>query len=60
MRSVVLIPDATAPSRALGSTIAQLLGLPQAAVELDPDQTTIADVVVILGSDFTPKAPTTP
>jgi anionic cell wall polymer biosynthesis LytR-Cps2A-Psr (LCP) family protein len=53
--SVVLIPDSTAASRALGSTVAQLLGLPATAVQLDVNQTTIADVVVILGSDF--KAP---
>ncbi|MDP9222030.1 MAG: LCP family protein [Actinomycetota bacterium] len=62
--SVVLIPDGTAPSRALGTTIAQLLGLPASAVQLDSAQTTIADVVVILGSDFrapaTAQAPATP
>jgi len=58
--SVVLIQDSTPASRALGSTIAGLLGLPASAVQLDSNQTTIADVVVILGSDFTAKAPTTP
>jgi hypothetical protein len=52
--SVVLIPDATAPSRALGSRIAQLLGLPATAVQLDSNPTTVADAVVILGSDYKP------
>jgi hypothetical protein len=54
--SVVLVPDSSAQSRALGSTIAQLLRLPATAVQLDLNQTTIADVVVILGSDFTAPA----
>jgi hypothetical protein len=58
--SVVLIQDSSPASRALGSTIAGILGLPASAVQLDSNQTTIADVVVILGSDFTAKAPTTP
>jgi hypothetical protein len=50
--SVVLIPDASAQSEAQGDTVAKLLGLPTADVELDPSPTTIADVIVILGSDF--------
>ncbi len=54
--SVILIQDSTAASRALGATIAQILGLPASAVQLDSNQTTIADVVVILGSDFTAPA----
>jgi anionic cell wall polymer biosynthesis LytR-Cps2A-Psr (LCP) family protein len=58
--SVVLIPDSSAASRAVGNAVARILGLPTSAVELDSSQTTIADVVVILGSDFVPKAPTTP
>jgi hypothetical protein len=58
--SVVLIPDATPQSRALGTRVTQLLGLPATAVQLDGNPTTIADVVVILGSDYRPKAPATP
>lgn len=58
--SVVLIPDSSAASRGVGNAVARLLGLPATAVELDSTQTTIADVVVILGSDFVPKAPATP
>jgi LCP family protein required for cell wall assembly len=58
--SVVLIPDATPQSRALGTRMTQLLGLPATAVQLDGNPTTIADVIVILGSDYQPKAPTTP
>jgi hypothetical protein len=58
--SVVLIPDATPQSRALGTQITQLLGLPATAVQLDGSPTTIADVVVILGSDYKPRAPATP
>jgi hypothetical protein len=58
--SVVLIPDASDASRAQGDAVALLLGLPMTDVELDPSPTTIADVKVILGSDFTAKAPTTP
>jgi hypothetical protein len=50
--SVVLIPDSSPQSRQLGSTMAKLLGLPDSSVQLDLNQTTIADVVVILGSDY--------
>jgi hypothetical protein len=58
--SVVLIPDASDASRADGNAVALMLGLPLADVELDPSPTTIADVKVILGSDFAAKATTTP
>jgi hypothetical protein len=50
--SVILIPDSSPQSRQLGSTIAKLLGLPDTSVQLDLNQTTIADIVVILGSDY--------
>lgn len=56
--SVVLIPDSSTASRTLGSAIAHILGLPATAVQLDLNQTTIADAVVILGSDFKAPAPT--
>jgi cell envelope-related transcriptional attenuator-like protein/LytR cell envelope-related transcriptional attenuator len=56
--SVVLIPDSSPKSRQFGSTVAKLLGLPDSSVQLDLNQTTIADVVVILGSDY--KAPVAP
>jgi hypothetical protein len=58
--SVVLVPDSTPQSRAVGSAVAQLLGLPASAVELDSNPTTIADVKVILGADFTPRVAATP
>jgi hypothetical protein len=56
--SVVLIPDSSPQSRQLGTAIAKLLGLPATSVQLDLNQTTIADAVVILGSDY--KVPVTP
>jgi hypothetical protein len=56
--SVVLIPDSTPSSRAVGTAVTQLLGLPASAVELDGNPTTIADVKVILGSDYKPAAST--
>jgi LytR_cpsA_psr family/LytR cell envelope-related transcriptional attenuator len=58
--SVVLIPDSTTQSRALGTAITQLLGLPASAVQLDSNPTTIADAKVILGSDYKPQVTPTP
>ncbi len=58
--SVVLVPDSSPQSRAVGTAIAQLLGLPASAVELDSNPTTIADVKVILGSDYRPRVVATP
>jgi hypothetical protein len=58
--SVVLIPDSTPQSRALGTAICQLLGLPASAVQLDSNPTTIADAKVILGSDYQPQVTPAP
>jgi hypothetical protein len=51
-RSAVVIPDATGPSRSLGIDVARALGLPDDAVRLADRGQSVADVVVVLGNDF--------
>ena len=52
--SVVLIPDATPQSVASGQRVAAALGLPASDVETSTVDTTEADVLTILGSDYKP------
>ncbi|MDX6228506.1 MAG: hypothetical protein QOI76_1896 [Frankiales bacterium] len=52
--SVVLVPDATPDSLASGRQVAAALGLPASDVETGTVDTTAADVITILGSDFKP------
>lgn len=52
--SVVLVPDATAASRALGHRVAAALGLPDTDIEVYGVPTSAADVVAILGDDYRP------
>jgi anionic cell wall polymer biosynthesis LytR-Cps2A-Psr (LCP) family protein len=52
--SVVLVPDATPDSIASGRQVAAALGLPASDVETGTVDTTAADVLTILGSDFKP------
>jgi len=51
--SVVLVPDATDPSRREGSRVAKALGLPVTAVQVAATAQDAADVVVLVGADFT-------
>ena len=52
--SVVLVPDDSAASRALGRRLTAALRLPQADVAINDQPTTAADAVVILGQDYRP------
>ena len=50
----VIISDDTAQARALGEQVAGALGVPKTAVAVADEGQNVADVVVVLGSDFTP------
>jgi hypothetical protein len=50
--SAVVIPDATGDSRRIGLEVARALGLPDSAVRLADRGQSVADVVVVLGADF--------
>ena len=50
--SVVLIPDPSDEAVAHGAAVAKALGLPASAVKQSQESQSVADVVVILGSDF--------
>jgi anionic cell wall polymer biosynthesis LytR-Cps2A-Psr (LCP) family protein len=52
--SVVLVPDGTPDSIASGRRVAAALGLPASDVETSTVDTTAADVLTILGSDYKP------
>jgi len=50
--SVVLVPDGTDASRAVGQRVAKALGLPTSSIEVSNVPQDVADVIVIAGSDF--------
>ncbi len=50
----VLVKESTTEAGALGARVAKALGLPGASVKSSNQIGTIADVVVIIGKDFTP------
>ena len=52
--SVVLIQGSTAADIVKGNQVAQALGLPTADVRISSQPTHLADVVVLLGADYTP------
>ena len=52
-RSAVVIQDSSPASRERGRAVAQALGLPDSAVRLSDRGQSVADVVVVLGKDFT-------
>lgn len=52
----VILPDTTPQSLAWGADIVKALGLPDSAVKVTEDGQSIADVIVVLGEDFTPVA----
>ena len=53
-QTLILIPDTTEASRALGEDVATTLGVPVSAVQVSDQGSSIADVIVILGADFEP------
>ncbi|MCW2598295.1 MAG: cell envelope-related transcriptional attenuator [Frankiales bacterium] len=54
-KTQVLVPDATTAAGALGARVARALGVPESSVQSSDQIGTIADVVVIVGKDFTAK-----
>lgn len=52
--SLVLIPDTSAASQALGDDVATVLGLPATSVRVSNQGSNVADVIVVLGADFSP------
>ena len=53
-QTLVLIPDSTPASEALGEDVAATLGVPASSVQVTEQGSSIADVIVILGADFKP------
>jgi hypothetical protein len=53
-QSAVIIPDGTEQNIRRGQRVAASLGLPDSAVTTSDRGQTVADVIVILGRDFTP------
>lgn len=51
-RTVVVVPDDSAESRARGRLVTQALGVPDDAVVTGSQGAGVADVVVVLGADF--------
>jgi anionic cell wall polymer biosynthesis LytR-Cps2A-Psr (LCP) family protein len=54
-QTIVLVPNATEQSVAVGRSVAKAIGVPGSAVQTTDEIGTIADVVVIVGADFKPK-----
>ena len=54
--TLILIPDDSPESQKWGSDIATALKVPQSDVAVTSDPQSIADVVVVLGADFTPTS----
>jgi anionic cell wall polymer biosynthesis LytR-Cps2A-Psr (LCP) family protein len=52
----IVLPDATAESLQWGADIAEALGVPASAVAVADSGQSVADVIVVLGSDFEPQA----
>jgi hypothetical protein len=53
-QTLVLIPDATPASQALGEDVAATLGVPASSVQVNDQGSSLYDVIVILGADFQP------
>jgi hypothetical protein len=51
-QTVILVPDATAAAQARGHQLAKTLGLPAAPVQVSPQAQSIADLIVVVGTDF--------
>ena len=55
-RTNVILPDTTKESLAWGADIVEALDLPDSAVKVAEDGQSVADVIVVLGEDFTPTS----
>jgi hypothetical protein len=53
-KTIVLIPDSSQPSVTLGEDVASTLGVPDSAVQVTDQGSSVADVIVVLGEDFKP------
>jgi hypothetical protein len=53
-QTIVLIPDASTASVTLGENVAATLGVPDSAVEVSDQGSSVTDVIVVLGEDFKP------
>ena len=53
-QTVVFIPDSSPASQTLGKDVASTLGVPESAVEVSDEGSSVADVIVVLGEDFKP------
>jgi hypothetical protein len=53
-KTVVLIFDDSAKSVAVGERVAEVLGVPEGAVQISTVEQTTADVIVIVGADYKP------
>jgi anionic cell wall polymer biosynthesis LytR-Cps2A-Psr (LCP) family protein len=51
----IVVPDTSTESLQWGSDIAKALGVPETDVRVATEGQTIADVIVVLGTDFPPK-----
>ena len=54
-KTIILVPNATQQAVAVGRDVAKAMGVPSSAVQTTDEIGTIADVVVIVGADFTSK-----
>jgi hypothetical protein len=52
--TIVLVPDSATASVTLGESVAETLGVPDSAVQVSDQGSSLADVIVILGKDFKP------
>ena len=52
----MILPDTTKESLAWGADIVEALDLPDSAVKVAEDGQSVADVIVVLGEDFTPTS----
>jgi hypothetical protein len=53
-QTIVLIPDSSTASVTLGENVAATLGVPDSAVEVSDQGSSVTDVIVVLGEDFKP------
>jgi anionic cell wall polymer biosynthesis LytR-Cps2A-Psr (LCP) family protein len=56
VKTVIVVPDGSVDSLQWGSDIATALKVPPTAVSIAAQPQSVADVIVVLGADFTPAA----
>ena len=52
-----MLPDNSAEARRWGTDIATALKVPASDIVINADGQSLADVIVVLGADYTPPAP---